>query len=59
MNAGQTVGVNPVIDVDYEQPATVGASACLTKHAWARVPVEPGPSERGTQGKDSPVAEGP
>ena len=46
MHAGQTVGVNPVIDVDYEQPATVGASACLTKHAWARVPMEPGPFER-------------
>ncbi|MBC7917310.1 MAG: quinolinate synthase NadA [Rhodoferax sp.] len=29
-----------VIDVEYEQPA------CSTKHAWARVPVEPTPSER-------------
>jgi quinolinate synthase len=29
-----------VIDVEYEQPA------CSTKHAWARVPVEPGPAER-------------
>jgi quinolinate synthase len=29
-----------VIDVEYEQPA------CPTKHAWARVPVEPGPKER-------------
>ena len=28
------------IDVEYEQPA------CSTRHAWARVPVEPGPSER-------------
>jgi len=29
-----------VIDVEYEQPA------CSTRHAWARVPVEPGPAER-------------
>eukprot|EP01041_Mallomonas_annulata_P017732 gene17732-36332_t len=29
-----------VIDVEYEQPA------CSTKHAWARVPVEPTPSQR-------------
>ena len=29
-----------VIDVEYEQPA------CSTRHAWARVPVEPSPSER-------------
>jgi quinolinate synthase len=29
-----------VIQVDYEQPA------CSTKHAWARVPVEPTPSQR-------------
>jgi quinolinate synthase len=29
-----------VIDVEYEQPA------CSTKHAWARVPVEPSPSQR-------------
>lgn len=29
-----------VIDVEYEQPA------CSTRHAWARVPVEPGPHER-------------
>jgi quinolinate synthase len=28
------------IDIEYEQPA------CATKHAWARVPVEPGPAER-------------
>ena len=32
--------MNPVIDVEYEQPA------CATRHAWARVPVEPSPSER-------------
>ena len=29
-----------VIDVEYEQPA------CSTRHAWARVPVEPSPSDR-------------
>jgi len=29
-----------VIDVEYEQPA------CSTRHAWARVPVEPGQNER-------------
>ena len=29
-----------VIDVEYEQPA------CSTRHAWARVPVEPSPTER-------------
>ncbi len=29
-----------VIDVEYEQPA------CPTKHAWARVPVEPAPVQR-------------
>ncbi|MEZ5703474.1 MAG: quinolinate synthase NadA [Burkholderiaceae bacterium] len=29
-----------VIEVEYEQPA------CPTQHAWARVPVEPGPKER-------------
>ncbi len=28
------------IDVEYEQPA------CSTRHAWARVPVEPGAAER-------------
>ncbi|MBK9238075.1 MAG: quinolinate synthase NadA [Rhodoferax sp.] len=32
--------MNSVIDVEYEQPA------CATRHAWARVPVEPSPSER-------------
>jgi quinolinate synthase len=31
---------NAVIDVEYEQPA------CPTRHAWARVPVEPLPTER-------------
>ena len=29
-----------LIDVEYEQPA------CNTQHAWARVPVEPGPQQR-------------
>ncbi len=34
-------------EVDYEQPQ-VGASGsvCATRHAWARVPEEPGPAER-------------
>jgi quinolinate synthase len=32
--------VNDVIEVDFEQPA------CPTRHAWARVPVEPSPTER-------------
>ncbi len=31
---------NILIDVEYEQPA------CPTRHAWARVPVEPSPPER-------------
>jgi quinolinate synthase len=45
--------MNPVakamMDVEYEQPlpdATASAPLCATKHAWARVPVEPGPAER-------------
>jgi quinolinate synthase len=46
MNAGLSAGMSPVIDVEYEQPVTVGTPVCLTRHAWARVPVEPGPSER-------------
>ncbi|MFM2035708.1 MAG: hypothetical protein RL459_973 [Pseudomonadota bacterium] len=32
--------MSALIDVEFEQPA------CGTKHAWARVPVEPGPAER-------------
>ena len=32
--------MSTVIDVAYEQPA------CNTQHAWARVPVEPGPRQR-------------
>ena len=37
-----------MLDVEYEQPlqeATNG-SVCATKHAWARLPVEPSPAER-------------
>ena len=36
------------IKVEYEQPriAEAGESACSTRHAWARVPVEPTPPER-------------
>ena len=36
-------------EVDYEQPQTdapAGVQVCATKHAWARVPVEPSPFER-------------
>ena len=36
-------------DVEYEQPqqdAAASGSVCATKHAWARVPAEPGPAER-------------
>ena len=32
--------MSTLIDVEYEQPA------CQTQHAWARVPVEPGPQKR-------------
>ena len=38
-----------VIDVEYEQPITLGdavGATCDTRHAWARVPVEPGPKQR-------------
>lgn len=38
-----------VKEVDYEQPqrdAPASAAVCATKHAWARVPLEPGPVER-------------
>ncbi len=40
---------NIVMDVEYEQPlqdAAAGGGVCATKHAWARVPVEPDPTER-------------
>jgi quinolinate synthase len=35
-------------EVDYEQPQSdaEGGSVCATKHAWARVPVEPDAAER-------------
>jgi hypothetical protein len=34
-------------EVDYEQPASATDGAvCATKHAWARVPVEPTQTER-------------
>ncbi len=36
--------------VDYEQPQSepqAGGSLCATKHAWARVPVEPSAAQRG------------
>ena len=32
--------MSTLIDVEYEQPA------CKTQHAWARVPVDPGPQQR-------------
>jgi quinolinate synthase len=37
-----------MMDVEYEQPLrdATGGSVCATKHAWARVPAEPGPAER-------------
>jgi len=38
-----------LIDVEYEQPhpdAAASVAVCETRHAWARVPVEPGPKER-------------
>jgi quinolinate synthase len=39
--------MNTVIDISYEQPESAGAGAlCSTRHAWARVPVEPGADER-------------
>jgi quinolinate synthase len=34
-----------VIDVEYDQPDT-SASTCSTKHAWAKVPVEPNAQDR-------------
>jgi quinolinate synthase len=42
----QALGVK---EVDYEQPqatAPVTGLACVTKHAWARLPVEPSATER-------------
>ncbi|MDO8448915.1 MAG: quinolinate synthase NadA [Rhodoferax sp.] len=40
---------NAMRDVEYEQPqqdAMHNAGVCATRHAWARVPVEPSPTER-------------
>jgi quinolinate synthase len=40
---------NTTIAVDYEQPDTDtpdSTNTCSTRHAWARVPVEPSPTER-------------
>ena len=33
-----------MMEVEYEQP--VQGATCAPRHAWARVPVEPSPSER-------------
>ena len=41
--------MNSVIDVEYQQPVSAARDAGAsydTRHAWARVPLEPGPSER-------------
>ena len=40
--------VIPIFDVEYEHPipGEGAVNACDTKHAWARVPVEPSPTER-------------
>ena len=38
-----------MMDVESEQPqqdVAASGNVCATKHAWARVPVEPGPAER-------------
>ena len=38
-----------VINIEYEQPITQGdvvGASCDTRHAWARVPVEPGTEQR-------------
>ena len=36
--------VFPIKDVEYEHPLPAGT--CDTRHAWARVPAEPSPTER-------------
>ena len=44
-----TATLNTLMDVEYEQPlqeAATNGGVCATKHAWARVPVEPSPTER-------------
>ena len=33
-----------MVEIEYEQP--VQGASCAPRHAWVRVPVEPGPSER-------------
>ena len=40
--------VIPIFDVEYEHPipGEGAVNACDTKHAWARVPVEPSAAER-------------
>ena len=40
----QMSAVIPILDVEYEHP--LPGNTCDTKHAWARVPVEPAPAER-------------
>jgi len=46
-----TTAATTTMDVEYEHPNTDGAdgaasTSCTPRHAWARVPVEPGPAER-------------
>ena len=44
-----TEQISAMKEVDYEQPegqAPGQASVCATRHAWARVPIEPGQAER-------------
>ena len=44
-----TAAPKTMMDVEYEQPlpdAPATAQVCATKQAWARVPVEPSPTER-------------
>ncbi|SDO86481.1 quinolinate synthetase [Rhodoferax sp. OV413] len=36
--------MHTLMEVEYEQPTS--ESVCAPRHAWARVPVEPGPAER-------------
>ena len=43
--------IDTLVNVEYEQPTTLGVSVCDTKHAWARIPVEPAPKQR-TELKD-------
>jgi quinolinate synthase len=38
--------MNPIIDVEYEQPDLAAGAVCSTHHAWARVPQEPTPEQR-------------